>query len=187
MIIIGITWTIWWWKGTISDYLIKNKWFKHYSVSDYIVEEIKKKWLEINRDNMYQIWRDLKKTNWADFIVKELYKRAKIEWKSAIIESIRSPWEVDWLKELEDFKLLSVDADIKTRYERILLRKSAKDNIDYPTFVANNEREWDSDSTDPTKINLSKCVKLADYKFDNNWSFQDLYTQIDETLKTLSI
>jgi dephospho-CoA kinase len=187
MIIIGITWTIWWWKGTISDYLIKNKWFNHYSVSDYIVEEIKKKWLEINRDNMYQIWRDLKKKNWADFIVKELYKRAKIECKNAIIESIRSPGEVTGLQEVEDFKLLSIDANIKTRYERILLRKSTKDNINFETFVTNNKREWDSDSTDPTKINLSKCVKLANYKFDNNWSFKDLYKQIDKALNNFSI
>lgn len=188
MIIIWITWTIWGWKGTISDYLIKNKWFNHYSVSwDYLIPEIKKRWLEVNRDTMYDIARELKKQHWADFIVKELYKRAKSEWKNAIIESVRSPWEVTSLQDLNDFKLLSIDADIKTRYERILLRKSAKDNIDYSTFVANNEREWDSDSTDPTKINLSKCIALADYKFDNNWSFEELYNQLDKMLEELWI
>jgi hypothetical protein len=40
--------------------------------------------------------------------------------------------------------------------------------VDYETFVVNNAREWDSDSTDPTKINLSKCVLQADFKIDNN-------------------
>ena len=178
--IIWITWTLGAGKWTISDYLIEKKWFKHYSVSGYITEEIKKRWMEVNRDTMYQVWRELKRENWADFIVKELYKKAKTEWWKAIIESIRSPWEVDWLKELDDFKLISVDADIKTRYERIKLRWSEKDNVDYETFVANNAREWDSDSIDPTKINLSKCVLQADFKIDNNWSFQDLYDQVDE-------
>jgi hypothetical protein len=72
------------------------------------------------------------------------------------------------MNEIPDFKSISVDADIKTRYERIKLRKSVKDNIDFDTFVANNERERDSDSTDPTKINLSKCIAIASYKFDNN-------------------
>lgn len=181
--IIWITGTLGAGKWTISDYLIQDKGFKHYSVSGYITEEIKKRGLEVNRDSMYQIWRDLKKEFWADFIVKELYKKAKQEWNKAIIESIRSPWEVNGLKELEDFILISVDADIKVRYERVKLRWSEKDNIDFETFVANNERERDSDSTDPTKINLSKCVKLANFQIDNNWSFQELYTQIDEIIK----
>jgi len=181
--IIWITWTLGAGKWTISDYLIEKKWFKHYSVSGYITQEIKKRWIEINRDSMYQVWRDLKKQNWADFIVKELYKKAKQEWNNAIIESIRSPWEVDWLKELDDFKLISVDADIKIRYDRIKLRWSEKDNVDFQTFVANNERERDSDSTDPTKINLSKCIALADSKINNNWNFEELYNQIDEIIK----
>jgi dephospho-CoA kinase len=181
--IIWITWTLGAGKWTISDYLIEKKWFKHYSVSGYITQEIKKRWMEINRDSMYQVWRDLKKQNWADFIVKELYKKAKQEWNNAIIESIRSPWEVDWLKELDDFKLISVDADIKIRYDRIKLRWSEKDNVDFQTFVANNERERDSDSTDPTKINLSKCIALADSKINNNWNFEELYNQINEIIK----
>jgi len=61
-----------------------------------------------------------------------------------------------------------VDADIQTRYDRIKLRGSAKDNVDFQTFVSNNERERDSDSTDPTKINLSKCIALADFKINND-------------------
>ncbi len=180
--IIWITWTLWAGKGTISDYLIEKKWYKHYSVSWYITKEIEKRGMEVNRDAMYQVWRDLKQKFWADFIVKELYKIAKQEWNNAIIESIRSPWEVDGLKELDDFKLISVDADIQTRYDRIKLRGSAKDNVDFQTFVSNNERERDSDSTDPTKINLSKCIALADFKINNDWSFEELYTQIDQIL-----
>ena len=26
--------------------------------------------MEVNRDTMYQVWRELKRENWADFIVK---------------------------------------------------------------------------------------------------------------------
>lgn len=180
--IIWITWTLGAGKWTISDYLIENKWFNHYSVSWYITQEVKKRWLKVNRDSMYQVWRDIKKQNWADFIVKELYKKAKQEWENAIIESIRSPWEVEWLKEIDDFKLISVDADIKTRYDRIKVRGSEKDNVDFETFVANNERERDSDSKDPTKINLSKCIALADFQIKNDWTFEELYSQVDNIL-----
>jgi hypothetical protein len=62
--------------------------------------------------------------------------------------------------------LLAIDADLKTRYDRICLRKSAKDNVDFETFVANNDREMTND--DPTKNNILKCMDYADYVVFNN-------------------
>ena len=170
-------------KGTISDYLVK-KWFNHYSVSDYIVEEIKRRGLEVNRDSMYTVGWDLKQKFWPDFIVKELYKKAKTEWKNAIIESIRSPWEIVWLKQLDDFVWLSVDADQKLRYQRIRLRNSVKDQVDFETFASNEARELQG-SDDPSKIDLPACIKLSDYKLNNDWTFEDLYAQVDKALGLL--
>jgi len=182
MLIVGITGTLWAGKGTISDYLVK-KWFNHYSVSDYIVEEIKKRGLEVNRDSMYTVGWDLKQKFWPDFIVKELYKKAKTEWKDAVIESIRSPWEAVSLKKLDDFVLLSVDADQKLRYDRIRLRNSVKDQIDFETFVSNEARELQG-SDDPSKINLPACIEMSDYKLRNDWTFEDFYRQVDEAIGT---
>ncbi|MFA7298533.1 MAG: AAA family ATPase [Candidatus Absconditabacterales bacterium] len=183
MLIVGITGTLGAGKGTISDYLIK-KGFNHYSVSDYIVVEIKKRGLETNRDTMYQVGRDLKQKFGPDFIVKELYKQAKEEGKNAIIESVRSPGEVVGLKELEDFILIAVDADQKLRYQRIRLRNSVKDQIDFETFASNEAREME-DSDDPTKINLSACIKIADHVFNNNGTFEELYIQVDDVVSKL--
>ncbi len=185
MLIIWITWTLGAGKGTISDYLIK-KWFSHYSVSDYIAVEIKKRGLEVNRDTMYKVGWDLKQNFWPDFIVKELYQQAKMSWKNTIIESIRSPWEVMWLKALEDFVLLAVDADQNLRYQRIRLRNSVKDQVDFETFTANEARELEH-SDDPSKINLSACIKIADYTFINNGTFEDLYQKIDEMLTKITL
>lgn len=180
MLVIWITGTLGAGKGTIADYLVK-KWFVHYSVSGYISEEIKIRWLEVNRDTMYQVGWDLKQKFWPDFIVRTLYERAKAEWKSAVIESVRSPWEVTSLQTLEDFKLISVDAGQKLRYERIRLRNSVKDQVDFDTFVANERRELES-SNDPSKIDLPACIALADYQISNNWTFEELYKQVDDVI-----
>ena len=53
MIIIGITGTLGAGKGTIVDYLVKNKGYHHYSVRAYLTEEIKRRNLPVNRDSMY--------------------------------------------------------------------------------------------------------------------------------------
>jgi hypothetical protein len=37
-------------------------------------------------------------------------------------------------------------------------------------------------STDPNKQNLAACQALADHRFDNNHSFEDLYVQVEQAL-----
>ena len=60
MIIIGITGTLGAGKGTIVDYLTINKGFKHYSVRQYLIEEIEKKGLPVNRDTMTEVANNLR-------------------------------------------------------------------------------------------------------------------------------
>ena len=55
--------------------------------------------------------------------------------------------------------------------------------VSYVTFSENEEREMTSN--DPNKQNLSACMKLADYHFTNNGSFDELYQQIDKVIETI--
>ena len=63
MIIIGITGTLGAGKGTIVDFLTKNKRFEHFSARALIVEEIEKRGLENNRNNMVVVDNDLRNKN----------------------------------------------------------------------------------------------------------------------------
>jgi dephospho-CoA kinase len=114
-----------------------------------------------------------------------LYEQAKQAGKNSIIESIRTPGEITSLRAKGDFYLFAVDADPKVRYERISLRKSATDNIDFETFLSNEKREMTA--TDPNKQNLSKCIEEADFVFDNNGDLDKLYKQLISVLDRLSI
>lgn len=90
------------------------------------------------------------------------------------------------MKELEDFIGLAVDADQQIRYQRIRLRNSVKDQIDFETFAANEAREMQG-SDDPSQIDLSTCIALADYKITNDGTFEDLYAQIEEIITQFNI
>jgi dephospho-CoA kinase len=181
MKIIGITGTIGAGKGTIVEYLVNNYGFKHYSVRNYLIEEAKKQNLPLNRDIYVIIANKLRKTHSPSFIIDELYKEAAKNAINAIIESIRTPGEIDSLRTKEHFTLWAVDADPKIRYERIVARQSETDQISFDTFIANEQREMNAE--DPAKQNLSACIRMADVVFVNNEHYEKLFEQVENWLK----
>jgi dephospho-CoA kinase len=183
MLIIGITGTLGAGKGTIVDFLTKEKGFVHFSVRAFIAEEIIRRGLEGNRDAMVLVANDLRKNNSPSYITDCLYSKALALGKDSIIESIRTPGEVISLRKKDGFYLLAIDANPKVRYERIRLRQSATDNISYQTFVDNEQREMNS--TDPNAQNISTCMKLADYKLWNNGTVEQLNQQVLEILENI--
>jgi dephospho-CoA kinase len=181
MKIIGITGTIGAGKGTIVEYLVNHYGFKHYSVRNFLIREAKKQNLPLNRDVYVQIANELRDKHSPSFIIDELYKEAAENGVNAIIESIRTPGEVDSLRKKEDFSLWAVDADPKIRYERIVARQSETDRISYDIFLSNEQREMNSE--DPTKQNLAACISQADVLFMNNACLENLFQQIESYLR----
>ncbi len=185
MKIIWVTWTIGAGKGTIVDYLVQKKGFQHYSVRAFLIQEIERRSMPVNRDSMVIVANDLRATFSPSYIVEQLYEQAKADGKNAIIESLRAVGEVEALKQKEDFLFFAIDADPKMRYERVVLRGSETDKISYDEFIANEQREMIN--TDPTKQNISKCMQLADHVFTNNGTLEELHQQIEEITTKLNI
>lgn len=183
MKIIGITGTMGAGKGTIVEYLTSRHGFKHYSVRGYLIHVIEQRGMPVNRDSMVIVANELRANNKPSFIVEELYNQAQNDGQNCIIESIRTPGEVSELQLKGDFSLFSVDADRKTRYERIVLRGSETDNVSYETFAENEDREMAA--TDPNKQNVGACMKQANHHFTNNGTFDELYAQVDAVLHSL--
>ncbi|HWB61886.1 MAG TPA: AAA family ATPase [Chitinophagales bacterium] len=183
MKIIGITGTLGAGKGTIVDYLTQHHHFKHFSVREYLSRIIKAHGQQVNRDTLVATANELRAQNTPSFIAEELYREASESGEDCIIESIRTVGEITALRAKGKFYLFAVDAGQKLRYQRIVERASETDRISFETFVENEAREMNS--TDPNKQNLGACMNLADYKFVNNGSFDELYRQIDEVLKQI--
>lgn len=177
--IIGITGTLGAGKGTVVDYL-KAKGFKHYSVTEFLTEEIIKREMPVNRDSMVLVANDLRAKYGPSYLAEQLYDRAKREANNAVIESLRAVGEIEALKRNSNFYLLAVNADIHTRYDRITKRHSEKDHISFEVFEDNEKREFRSD--DPTKQNLSKCIEMADFTIDNNGTIDELHVKIEAVM-----
>ena len=180
MTVIGITGTLGSGKGTIVEYLVKEKGFIHFSVRQFILKEINKRNLPENRDSMVIVANDIREKNSPSYITDQLYFQSQESGKNAVIESIRTPGEVESLKSKGRFYLFAVDANPKVRFDRIKLRNSETDQIDYQTFIDNEKREMTS--SDPNKQNLIKCREMADFLFMNDGSIEDLYLEVEKVL-----
>ena len=178
--IIGITGTIGSGKDTLME-LLKNEYgFKHFSVRQYLTEKLEEEGVEINRPAMTRLANSIREENHPAYIIEQLFLKAKNEGGNAVIESIRTPGEVEFLKEHSDFHLIAVDADPNLRYERVQIRRSATDRVDFNSFMAEEQREMNNE--EPHMQNIAACVRVAQFKFRNNATVEMFYKRVRKTL-----
>lgn len=184
MLVVGITGTLGAGKGTVVE-MLKEKGFVHYSARDYIRKRVQAMGLKPDRDTFTMVANAAREKEGGDFIAKGLLEQANKDGKNCIIESIRNVKEVEYLKKHCNFVLLCVDADIKIRYSRIIKRDSETDNVDFDTFVADEQREMSP--TDENKQNLGLVIRMADYTIDNSKDLDNLKQQVDKIYSCLPL
>ena len=174
--IIGVTGTNGAGKGTVVEYLVQEKGFRHYSARALFVEEVRRRGLPVDRDTITNTANELRAQHGPAYAMETLIAQAQADGGDAVIESVRTLGEFEALKRAGG-KLIAVDTDPSIRYERVVLRGSETDKIDFDTFIAQEQRELRSD--DPNKQNLLGVVALADHRIQNNGTVEELRQQVE--------
>lgn len=178
--IIGIAGSFGAGKGTVVEYLKRAKNFTHYSASGFIVEEIERRQLPVNRDTMTVVANELRAAHGPSYIIDSLYERAKKFGGDVVIESLRAVAEVRRIKELGG-RVIGVDALPEIRFKRAINRNSVKDHVTYEKWLEQEKAE--SNQSDPHKQNIFGALKEADFIISNNGTIEELQKAVEEFIK----
>jgi dephospho-CoA kinase len=182
--IIGITGTNGSGKGTVVEYLVAEKGFAHYSVRDFLTAQLVAAGRTVDRSEMRLLANELRATKDPAYIIRSLYEKAIADGvENAVIESVRNVGEATFLKSVGVF-LLAVDADQQLRFARVQERRSATDQVDFPTFIEHEEREMHP--VGPHDMDIRGVMALADATIENNTTKEVLHAVVEGIIAPLN-
>lgn len=166
-------------KGVVADFL-RQRGFIYTSLSDVIRNELKKRSIEITRENLVRIGNELR-NQWGPSVLAERVALDLDHDKNYVVDSIRNPEEAKALKKRKDFVLLFVDAPVELRFERVKARGRENDPQTLEAFTKLEDAE--RSSANPNHQQLDQTQILADDFLMNDHSLEKLYEQVIQILK----
>lgn len=178
--IIGITGTIGGGKGTAAKYF-EAKGFRHLSVSEFLAAELSRRGKAASRVARRELGNEYRKEG-GSALVEAVLAEANPFKENIVIESLHTEAEVKYVQGLNG-KVISIDAPLEKRFERIQGRSGEKDAVSHEEFVAEQDRQMASDN--PNENNLRAAMEVADYRLENAGSEEELFEKLDAILAEL--
>jgi len=176
-IIIGLVGQIASGKGTVAEYLEKNHQATTFRFSTILRDVLNRLHVDMSRENLQDLSTILRQKFGEDLLAKVMAGDVeKTDNKIVVVDGIRRMADIKYLKELSNFKLLSVVADPKVRYTRLIERSenSGDNQKTYEDFLADQAKEADAE--------IPLVMQNADVEINNDTDFENLYQQIDKLL-----
>jgi dephospho-CoA kinase len=177
--IFGLTGPIASGKGTVKKYIEKKYGSKDCRFSTVMRDILIRIGEETTRENMQKMSTVLRQNFGQNILAKVIAKDVeKIDADIIVIDGVRRISDIEFLNQLPNFTLISIDADPKIRYERMVKRNENKgdDKKTYESFL--KDHEADSDYEVPI------VMKTAKKSLDNNGDLENLYKQIEQIINS---
>lgn len=165
-------------KGTLAKHVMQNYHSSTHRFSTILRDMLDRIHVEQSRENIIALSTSLRKNFGENVFAKSMYHDVQEDLHDiVVVDGVRRMQDVQYLSELDHFKLVYIDADIQKRYERILTRRENTGD-DHKTFEQ-FQREHEAD----TEIQIADLKNYAQYVINNDGNFSEAYAQIDEIIK----
>ena len=181
MIIIGLVAEMAGGKTTAADYLSGEYGAVRYGFGIIMRDLADRLHLAPTRKNLSHLSTVLRQQFGQDVLAKAMAEDIKAD--SAhdfiVVESIRRDEDINYLKDIPGFHLISIKADMKTRYERLIKRREKEDdaNKTYEQFVKDHELD--------TEKSIVPLLDKAQFQINNNGDLESFKAQIDKIVSNL--
>ena len=165
-------------KDEVARYLVEQRGFSYFSLSDILRSELSRRNLSITRESLYKLGNSLREKRGPGALA-ELAFKALEKVKRAVVVSIRNPGEVEVLRQREDFILVGVDAPLELRWERARDRGRPGDPVSFEEFTAQEQAELAGTTH---QQQLDACLAMSDRVLINDGSLEELYRKMEELL-----
>ena len=166
-------------KTTVVEWLVENGYVST-SCSDSIRAHLRSQGIEINRENLIAGGRELRAAH-GPGILAEMLRDEHAKTSSLVIDSIRTPAEVEALQERPDFRLIEIRASREVRWQRLQSRGRSGDPTDWDTFVAQEESELEA--SDDSGQALIATAEMADIIIINDGEAEELRDSLELLLR----
>ena len=160
-------------KGEAAAYLV-GRGYAYLSLSDVIRDKLRAESREASRDNLIAKGNALRREHGPDILARLVME--KVVGRS-VIDSIRNPSEVVFLKRQEGFLLVAVDALPALRFARVRSRGRNESAETLEAFLAKENEER---GTNPEAQQLDRCLALADVTIRNDGTLEELHRRLEE-------
>lgn len=183
MIILGFVAEMAGGKTTAIDYIAKKYKAPRYSFGIILRDLMDRLHLDTTRENYTKISLILRQGFGQDILAKAMTLDIKMDQAHEIIvvDSIRREEDILYLKELNNFHLISIKVDMKTRYERLIKRREKVDdeNKTYEQFVKDHQFD--------TELSIIPLLDKAEFIIDNNGTLEKLYSELDLIINKIKL
>ena len=156
-------------KSTLVGWF-SDKGLRSVSCSDSIRSWLRDQGVETTRDALIEGGRQLRREGGAGVLAEMLLEI--LDGEDAVVDSIRTPAEVEALRSRGDFTLIEVRADEGSRWERMVGRGRDGDPMEKEAFLRQEAEE--AKASDEAGQALDATAEMADITIHNDGSISDL-------------
>ena len=165
-------------KDVVAQFLVEKN-FYHFSLSDFIREEARKRKIPITRDSLIPLGNELRAKYGASVLAQRALAQLK-DGENHVITSIRNSEEANLILESDEAILINVVAPDRERLRRLIARDRENDPKTLEDLRAKEKQE---SSDDPNAQQLHKVRKMATVTLRNDGTLEQLQEKVDKLVK----